>query len=201
MFLRKNNDRKGMTDTLIRTNSPLTATLTDTCIECTSLFGLTAGDCECERFATASSDGECKCAGSLGYIQTNEEKCIHCDTVFNTVSYCTCADGATPDQFGACTCDSGAEMTKTNQCSDCSATGFTGAVDTNGDCDPYAVLNDDCECECTAGYSITTAEPPTCFKNDELYGIVDNGVCGSNAYPNEFGVCECQGKGSSRTKL
>ena len=182
-----------MTDTLLRTNHPLTATITDTCIECTSLFGITAGDCQCEHFATASSDGECKCADS--YIQTNEGKCIHCDTVFNTVSYCTCADGATPDRFGACTCDSGAEMTGTNQCSECSATGLTGAVDSNGDCDPYAVLNDDCECECTAGYSITTAEPPTCFKNDELFGIVDNGVCGSNAYPNEFGVCECEGKG------
>ena len=176
---------------LIRTNSPFAATTSDICIACTSLFGLTAGDCKCERFATASSDGECKCGDS--FIQTNQGKCIHCDTVFNTVSYCTCADGATPDQFGACTCDSGAEMTETNQCSNCSVAGITGAVDSNGECDPYAVLNDDCECVCAAGYSITTADPPTCFKNDELFGIVDNGVCGSNAYPDEFGVCECKG--------
>ena len=175
----------------MRTNSPLTATEDDSCIACTSLSGLTTGDCKCERYATAGPDGECRCVD--GYIQTNEGKCTDCDSLFNTVSYCTCASGATPDRFGVCTCDSGAEMTETNQCSNCPS--ITGAVNANGDeCDPYAVLNDDCECVCSAGFSTTTATPPTCVRNDELYGIIDNGVCGPFAEPNEYGVCECQGK-------
>ena len=175
-----------------RTNSPLSPTETDTCIACTSLSGLTAGTCGCERYATASSDGECKCTD--GYIETNEGTCIHSDSLFNTLPDGTCAVGATPDRFGGCTCDSGAEMTATNQCSVC-FTALTGAVGVSGDkCDPYAILKDDCECECSAGFSITTATPPTCVRNEDLYGIIDNGVCGPFAYPNEFGVCECEGR-------